>query len=238
MLTVHYKILSRFLLLLVMATGTFTMSAQVTEKNPDLVYGFDPLLYNGMAYYYYAPPHTTGTQYLFGLFDAQGSVTLRGNTYTSIALNLDILNQQLIHKYTNSIGSPSLIQISFAWLEKFEIQGRHFEVIATADTTKEIYQVLGNGPSKILYFQSRKLLVENLTESTDRFFSRIQKLMYVYNGSVKVKYKNNRTFVAAFKKTQHDPIRKYIRKHNLTVQKATDQQMTELINYCNTLTGT
>ena len=237
MRTVRLKFLARFIFLIAMASGTFAASAQLTAKNPDQVYGYDPLLYNGMFYYYTAPPHTTGTQYLFDSFDEHASLLLRGLTYTNLALNLDILNQQLILKYTNSMGSPSMIQVSFAWLENFEIHNKHFEIIATADTTKEIFQVLGVGPSKVLYFHSRKLLVENLTESTDRFFSRIQKQLYVYNGGKKVKYKNNRTFVAAFGEAQHELIRKYIRKHNVVVQKATDQQMTELINYCNTLSG-
>ena len=235
--TVHFRFFSRYFLLLTIILWAFSISAQVTEKNPDQVYGYDPLLYNGMAYYYYAPPHTTGTQYLFTQFDTDGTITLRGITYSHLALNFDIFNQQLVLKYTNSIGSPALIQISFAWLETFEIEGLHFEIIASADSTKEIYQVLGTGSSKILYSQNKKLLIENF-KSTDRYFSRIQRLMYVYNGTGKIKYKNNRTFVAAFAAAQRDLIRKYIRKHNLMVQKATDQQMTELINYCNTLSGT
>lgn len=235
--TVQFRFLSRYFLLPAIVLWAFSVSAQVTEKNPDQVYGYDPLLYNGLAYYYYAPPNTTGSQYLFTNFDTKGTITLRGITYTNLALNYDIFNQQLVLKYTNSIGSPALIQVSFAWLETFEIEGLHFEIIASADSTKEIYQVLGAGSSKILYSQNKKLLIENF-KSTDRYFSRIQRLMYVYNGAGKIKYKNNRTFVAAFAPTQRDLIRKYIRKHNLMVQKATDQQMTELINYCNTLSGT
>ena len=237
MLTVQFRFLSRYFLLPAIILWAFSASAQVTEKNPDQVYGYDPLLYNGMAYYYYAPPHTTGTQYLLTQFDTDGTITLRGITYSHLALNFDIFNQQLVLKYTNSIGSPALIQVSFAWLEAFEIEGLHFEIIASADSTKEIYQVLGAGSSKILYSQNKKLLIENF-KSTDRYFSRIQRLMYVYNGTGKIKYNNNRTFVAAFAQAQRDLIRKYIRKHNLMVQKATDQQMTELINYCNTLSGT
>ena len=237
MLTVQFRFLSRYFLLPAIILWAFSASAQVTEKNPDQVYGYDPLLYNGMAYYYYAPPHTTGTQYLLTQFDTDGTITLRGITYSHLALNFDIFNQQLVLKYTNSIGSPALIQVSFAWLEAFEIEGLHFEIIASADSTKEIYQVLGAGSSKILYSQNKKLLIENF-KSTDRYFSRIQRLMFVYNGTRKIKYNNNRTFVAAFAQAQRDLIRKYIRKHNLMVQKATDQQMTELINYCNTLSGT
>jgi hypothetical protein len=234
---IRSQFLYLFLLMLAISSWTITVSAQVTGKNPDKVYGYDPLLYNGRVYYYYNLPHTRGNQYLFDEFDQQGALTIRGITYTNVTLNLDLLNQLLILKYSNAIGSQNLIEVSFAWLQKFEIKGRHFEVIATAGTTKEIYQVLGTGPAKILYFQSKKLLIENLTESTDQYYSAIQRLMYVEVSNQNYRYKNNRSFVAAFPPVQHDAVRKYIRKQNLIVQKANDSEMTELINYCNTLTG-
>lgn len=231
---VHY----RLLLLLVLSMVVWSSAAQVTGNDPDKVYGYDPLLYNGMVYYYYNSPRTVGNQYLVNDFDQHASVTVRGITYSDVTLNYDILNQLLILKFQNALGSQSLIELSFAWLEKFELNSRHFEVLASADTTKEIYQVLGTGPRRILYFHSKKLLVENLTESTDHFYSGIQRTMYVSANAQKIKYKNNRSFIAAFPASQHDLIRKYLRKHNLIVQKATDSEMTEFINFCNTLTGT
>jgi len=224
--------------MLSMVLGALTAFSQSSLKNPDLVYGFDPLLYNGKVYAYYTMPGTEGTQYLFDTFDTMGSLTVRGVTFARITLNFDICNQQLIMKYKSTIGASSLIEISKAWLEKFEIDGRHFEIIATSDTTKEIYQVLGAGPSKIMYYQTKKLLLNTLIASKNYFFSHIQKGMYVFNGKQRIKYKNNRSFVAAFNPAQQDMIRKYIRKHKLIVQKVSDLQMTDLINYCNTLTGT
>jgi hypothetical protein len=237
MRTAPLIILSRIFLILVIALGSAKTFAQALENNPDQVYGYDPLLYNGMVYYYYSTPGTGGTQYLFDDFDTKGSLTVRGVKYTDQALNLDVFNQKLILKYKNTVGSSNLIEISFAWLESFEIKGRHFELVATADTTKEIYQVIGAGPSKVLYYQSKKLLIQSFIESTNHAYSKVQKVMYVFNGHEKIRYKNNRSFVNAFNPDQHDMIRKYIRKHNLTVQKAKDSEMTELINYCNSLTG-
>ena len=237
MRTVPLLILSRIFLFLAIALGSVDAFAQSVAKDPDQAYGYDPLLYNGLVYYFYSTPGTGGTQYLFDDFDPQGSITVRGVTYTNQALNLDIFNQKLILKYKNTVGSSNLIEISFAWLESFEIKGRHFELVATADTTKEIYQVIGEGPSKVLYYQSKKLLIQSFIESTSHAYSQVQKVMYVFNGHEKIRYKNNRSFVNAFSPAQHDMIRKFIRKHNLTVQKAKDPEMTELINYCNTLTG-
>jgi len=235
---VRLNFLPRIFMMLALATGSLAAFAQNTQITADKVYGYDPLLYNGLAYYFYPPPSTQGTQYMFDIFDAEGSVTVRGVTYPNQAINYDIYNQQLVLKYRTAIGSDNLLQISFAWLENFDMHSKHFEVITTADTIKEIFQTLGKGPAKVLYSFSRKLTVSNLTESSVHYFAQIQRTMYVSNGSKRQKYKNNRSFVKTFPEANHDQIFKYIRKNKLTVQKADDRHMTELINYCNTLLGT
>jgi hypothetical protein len=236
--TIRIPLLFRLILLVLLTQMSKVAICQETGNKSDQVYSFDPLLYNGKVYYFFPRPGTIGTQYLLDSFDPQGSLTVRGVTYSDLTLNYDIYNQKLVLKYKNPIGSLNFIEISFAWLEKFEIGGKQFEILATVDTTKQIYQVIGTGQSRILFFLSKKLRIENLTESSDHFFARTQKEMYVFDVNKRVKYNNNRSFVRAFNQALHDPISKYIRKHKLKVQKANDMQMNELINYCNTLTGT
>jgi hypothetical protein len=233
----HFLILVRVLILFSFIVGTLNVAAQESKNNIDKVYGYDPLLYNGMAYYFYPLPGTKGTQYLFDTFDTQGSVIVRGTQYTNLSLNLDVYNQKLVLKYNNSVGSPSLLEISTAWLQNFNIHGCTFEVVSTGDTTKEIFQVFGKGPSKVMYFQNKKFRADNLTALTDQFFSAVEKSRYVFTGNERKRYRNNRSFVKAFAPEQHDLIWKYIRKHKLTVQRSSDLEITELINYCNTLTG-
>lgn len=235
---VRHNFLPRIFMMLAIATGSHALFAQNTQITADKVYGYDPLLYNGLAYYFYPPPQTQGTQYLFEIFDAAGSVTVRGVTYPNQALNYDIYNQQLVLKYKTAIGSDNLLQISFAWLESFNLHSKHFEIITTADTIKEIFQAIGTGPAKVLYSFARKLTVSNLTESSVHYFAQIQRTMYVSYGGKRQKYKNNRSFVKTFPEEKHDQILKYIRKNKITVQKADDRRMNELINYCNTLLGT
>jgi len=228
----------RIILLLASVTGWLSVSAQNPQITADKVYGYDPLLYNGLAYYFYPPPRTQGTQYLFDRFDTEGSITVRGVKYEGQSLNFDIYNQQLVLKYKTAIGSESLLQISFAWLENFDLYNRHFEVITTADTIKEIFQSIGKGPAKALYYYARKLTVSNLTESSDHYFAQIQRTTYISIGDNRQKYINNRSFVKAFPEVNRDQVWKYIRKNKLKVQKADDGHMTELINYCNSLLGT
>ena len=127
MFAIRNKLLPLFLLLLLTAVSSINAFAQASSVNHDPVYGFDHLLYNGKVYSFYPLPGTGGTQYLFDTFDSLGSITVRGVTYTNISLNYDIYNQLLILKYKNAFGSQSMIEISYAWLEKAIIWGINFE---------------------------------------------------------------------------------------------------------------
>jgi hypothetical protein len=209
--------------------------AQVKADNQDRIYGYDPLLYNGRVYAYFPKPGTAGTPYLFPDFDAQGSVTLRGVTFTNVCINYDLYNQQLILNYKTVLGSSSFIELSLAWLENFQIKDSHFEVVTSSDTSKRIFQVLGSGTYQIRYSLYKALLPDSRTASRNFFFTDSEKESFVFSGNKMNRYKNNRSFVGTFSSSQQDAIRKYIRKNKIKVKKASDLKMIELINYCNTL---
>lgn len=230
-------LLSRSVLITCFYFVMISAFAQVKVDNQDRIYGYDPLLYNGRVYAFFPKPGTAGTPYIFSDFDTQGSVTVRGVTYTNLNLNYDLYNQQLILNYKTILGSSSFIELSLAWLETFEIKDLHFEVVTSIDTSKRIFQVLGSGPYQIRYSLFKALLPDSRTASRNYFFTNTEKEMFVFSGNKMTKYKNNRSFTAAFSPTKQDAIRKFIRKNKIKVKKASDFKMTELINYCNTLSG-
>jgi hypothetical protein len=238
MLVERMKILIRFLLLLfLIVTGVLRVDAQPAIETDDPVYGFDPLLYNGRVYHYLPERGTDGNQYIVDQFDSNGSITLRGITYQHQTLNFDIYNQKLVLKYKNATGSTSLIEISGAWVNAFDIDGRHFEIETDADTTKHIYQVLGSGTDKVMYYFKKDKLLYNRPISGSYYFSKVLRETYVYTGKRKVKYSGNRNFTSAFNQEKQALIKEYLHKNKVNVKKASDSVMTDLINYCKTLGG-
>jgi len=237
MLSVRVKCLSRFFLLLLTALVSITGFTQAPSANHDPVYGYDALLYNGKIYYYNSGAKTSGTPFLSDEFDAHGSVTVRDVTYSNVTINYDIYNQQLILKYPDAIGSTKLIEISQAWLKSFVLNGSLYEFYLRADSTKRIYQVVGSGNYRVLYYQRKDLEIDNTSSSGRRYFSEIQQESYVQINNQLHRYKNNGSFIKAFSKTQQDLIKTYIRRQNTDVRKANILKMTDLINYCNTLAG-
>ncbi len=228
-----FKCLLVYVTIAVVTQGAF---AQVKIENPDHVYGFDPLLYNGKKYTYFPNPGTEGTQYIDDEFNTHSSVTLRGVKFNAITLNYDVYNQLLVLKYYDNIGSANLIEISPAWLEAFELGDAGFRFMAIHDSAKTIYQVIGSGKSVVLYYRHKELLVDTRAAVRNRYFSDVTREKYVLSGNRLLKYKNNRGFVKCFSASNKESIKKYLRQHKIKVKKANDAIILELINYCNKLT--
>ena len=235
MLVAKQKLLTGFLLLLSIAMVSLKATSQVNFENNDPVYGYDPLLYNGKVYNFYLPVGTEGTQYLFDTFDSLASITVRGVTYQHVTLNYDIYNQLLVLKYKNAVGSQSFIEISYAWLEKATMWSKDFEIFSASDSTKLLYQVIGNADEKILYYLSKELLLENLKSSKNHYFTSVKKKMFVWTNGRFSSFKNNAGFIKSFSPKNQSSIKSYLRSANLKVRKAKDYLLMDLINYCNSL---
>lgn len=164
-----------------------------------------------------------------------GSATIRGKTYNNLMLNYDIFNQQLILEYKNIIGAANLIIISDAWLESFSYNGLNFEIISSQDTLKRIFQVLGLGSNRILYYWKKNLKLDGLQGSKNYIFFAEKKEMNLYSDNRVLRFWNNRTFCSLFDSEKKIAIKEFLHKNHVNVKKAPDHSMTELILYCNTL---
>jgi hypothetical protein len=211
------------------------ISAQQSSIRVDNVYGFDPSLYNGRQYTFFPPLNTGGNQYFSGLRFETGSAIIRGKTYKELALNYDIYNQQLILEYKNKLGATSLIIVSDAWLKSFSFKGLNFEIISFQDTLKRIFQVLGEGPNRILYYWEKNLKLDSFQGSKNHIFSQAKKVMNVYSGNQILRYWNNKSFYCLFPSEIKIAVKEYLHKRKINVKKADDNTMSKLIYYCNTL---
>jgi hypothetical protein len=227
--------LSRIFLLLFFLIVESGVHAQQSGSGLDDVYGSDPLLYNGKYYTFFPPLNTGGHQYFKDRQFENGSVTIRGITYSDLLLNYDIYNQQLILKYMFNTGATNLIIVSDAWLEKFNYGNTNFKILAAPDTVKRIYQVLGSGSVQIMYFWKKALELDGYYGAKNHVFSAAKREMNVFIDSRILKYSNNKSFYYHFDPVKRSAIKAYIQKNKIRVKKANDETMNELLSYCNTL---
>ena len=228
----HIPGLLTILLLLVAA---MRMHAQPSLSSTDQTYGLDPLLHNGSFYSYFIPSDTEGTPFFSGPDFVTGSVTLRDVRYDHLALKYDVVNQQLVFQYQNPNGGVQRLVLSDAWMQSFDLGNIHFELFAAQDTVKHIYQVLGSGFNQVLYGWSKQRTFDNRMGYSHFKFTKLKKKMYLLsNGDIR-EFKNNKGFTTLFDPAKQPAIKKYLMQQHIKVTKATDQVMTGLITYSNSL---
>lgn len=229
------KILLQVTLVILLQIASDSVYAQATLLPDNKVYGLDPLLHNGQLYSYFLPAGTTGSQFLFDPNFYEGTVEIRGIQYDHIQLNYDAYNQQLIYRFKTRSGNEQLIIISDAWLNAFQLGNAHFKVLAIADTSQKIYQIIGNGQYQVLYRWKKNLSLDNSIGATNHRFSKPIKESYLSSNTQLSRFKNNKTFISAFSYSSQIAVKKYLRQHKIKVKKASDQTISELLNFCNTL---
>ncbi len=200
----------------------------------DMVYGLDPLLYNGVLYNSSYPTTVKGDQFFLGSNYLKGEATIRGIKYKNLDLNYDICKQELLLKYLSSNNAFNIIMISKAWLEDFSIGEIRFGFYSTPETANRIYQVLGNDSIKLLYYWKKDLELDNTFGNSSLSFNTKKQQNILINKSLK-RFHNNRSFVHQFTKEKQILIKKYLHQYKIKVNKESDQKMEKLINYCSKL---
>ena len=224
------SIISRFLTIASLILFTSGLVSQVPFPGPDEIYGPDPLLYNGKKYTYFLPSSAIGHQYLSTTDYSFGSVTIRGKHFKAVLLNYDIYNQQLLLKFTNTTGGTSIIELSKAWLESFQFEGKDFICLGQAEDVI-FYQVLGNDEARFLYLWRKDFKVEQGTGKGVFTFSTPKKSAFLMSHGEVMPFSGNRSLLKLFQEGERTGIKNYLKTNNLRVKTASDKEMADLANY-------
>ena len=200
----------------------------------DSTYGLDPLLYNGKMYTYRVPPGTKGNPFLHGNEFIPGTATVRGVTFKDLQLKYDILNQQLILHYQKD-GSEKDIVLAETWLESFTLGHSVFAMDNGQDTTRRIFQEIGNGPYQFYLHWDKDIALDSKPGERNYIFSNPEKLVYIKDNNGLTKLANNKSFIRHFEESKQPAIKKYLQVKQIKVLKASEKALKELIDHVNTL---
>ena len=224
------KLIMRLLFVAYILFCSFTAISQETVKVPDQVYGLDQTLCNGKKYTYVAPPGSKGDQFLLSTLFSVGSVTLRGKSYNNLSLNYDIVNQQLLMRYADDRSPWNVLEVSKAWLTDFRLGNKKFELL-TLEQLPQFYQVIGEGPVRILYFWRKNLnLNDAIGASNFTFTPAIRDSFVLIDGKLKP-FQSKRSFVLLFSAAHRQTIKTYLRKNKIKLKKASDEVMGDMITF-------
>lgn len=208
--------------------------SQDVSRISDRIYGPDPLLFNGKKYTYFMPAGTGGNPFFRSSEFSTGEITIRGEVFSGLLINYDIFNQKLLLQYRSEAGTPEIIEVSEAWLQKFSLGRIHF-LYLDGDELSGIFQVLGEGRYRILYRWRKTLRLSNSAGAAGYSFSAPIKERYVLADGQISPFGSKSKFVDFFPPEKRNDIRKYLQSGGLNVKKASDEVMTLLMNYINNL---
>ena len=226
--------LTRSLLVIFLIFFSVKLISQDAFQEIDRVYGLDPLLFNGRKYTYFFPQVTGGNQFLLSTEYKTGEVTIKGNKFEGIDLNYDIYNQLLLIQYAGESGSLNIIEVSKAWLESFRIGNLEFKLLDYGNGQR-FYQVLGEGPFFILYYWRKDLKLDASYGASNFAFTPPIKSQYVLIGDKLWPFRNKRSLISIFDRELKQDIKSYINRNKVRMKNASDQTMTQLINYIGNL---
>jgi hypothetical protein len=200
----------------------------------NLVYGFDPILYNGKIYKYFPKSNIIGNQFFIDENFLPGEITIRDKKYSNLKLNYDIYNQDLILKFESAEGFINSLIVSKAWLQEFSISGFKFKICKLNDFPERIYQVIGDDSVQIYYYHKKNLELNNVS-GLSRYTFKHERTRYLYKNRILYQYSTNKSFVKLFNTRNQPDIRQFMRKNKIKVKKSSDAQINQLISFCNDL---
>lgn len=224
------KDMTRLLMLMTgVLLGSLSYGQDSVKGEP--AFNLDPLLYNGVYYSYHVPSTASGSPYFNGPDFVDGAVRLRGVRYDHLALQYDMLHQQLVLRFLVAGGGVKRIVISEAWLESFDLQGAHFEYLNRKDTLQEIFQVIGTHPVRVAYSWSVEMRLNTRTGAQKFDFSKPVRTAYLITGKGWFPYRSNKEFAAGLNEHRREEIRQYLSQHKIRVRRISDTDLEKLLDY-------
>ncbi len=199
------------------------------------IYGLNPIVYNGEVYNYFPGVGVLGHQYFEQEEFTSGCISLRGTKYENVLLNYDILNQELILKYTDQQGANRLLKVSKAWLQKFKMGEEEFFIIESPENQKIIVQIAKEGPFKLYVYWSKKLVTDINFVSEHYVFDKKRRTLYIAYKNKLIEYKSSKTIMALLPKSEQGKAKNYMKINKIKPRTGSLDQIGELIAYCNTL---
>ncbi|MDY6800535.1 MAG: hypothetical protein SVU94_04840 [Bacteroidota bacterium] len=227
--------MSKRLIIFLILQFFFKQLTIYSQETIDSIYGLDPVLYNGKVYSYIPPPSVKGSQYLSQHDFMPGEVIIHNKTYINHLLNYDIFNQEILLQFETDYKTAT-IQLNKEKVDAFTLNSRKFKLIKnTENNTYEIYQFFGQGKYVVLYFWEKNLELINKSGDSYWSFSKPQKTMYLQINNQKHKFRNNRTFISHFNKSQKQAIKNFLKQNGLKIKKISDSELNQIIHFCNQL---
>jgi hypothetical protein len=160
-----------------------------------------------------------------------GEIYIKGQEFRHSFMRYDLLNDMLqIYHFTKS--GPQIIDLNKNKIEAFTIEGHHFINLTVSETTgmsslEGFYEEKYKGATSYLV-RHEKVYLENISGSRGGYEDHSYRYLSDPGGWFKIT--GQRSLLKAFEKN-HDEIKEFIRKSQMTIKLATDEEIIRVIKF-------
>ncbi len=198
----------------------------------NLKYGLDKQLVNGI-YFEDIYRGAKGDPYLNGEYFEKGDLVFHNKTYEGADLKYDIFQQQLLIQHQLP-GFALTTIITKEFLSEFHLNQRVFRKITFTGSEPAFYQVVSDEGELQCYYSWYKERNEIIKDDDTKLFSfsDSKRKLFIFKDGILSRYHNNSSFIRLFPDDIKSQVRRYMKTNDLKVNKASDEQIRELINFC------
>ena len=209
------------------------------EENVSVIYelskekcGTDQLLTNGV---FFEDIYRLAIGHPYFLTDTffKASIIYHHKLYEDVEIKFDIHSQKVLIKLEQK-GSPLIIVLTNEFISELEIFGKRFSKKSFYNTEQEFYQMIdGSGAIQCYYswYKNRRETI-NKDDKLISNFSKDKRRSYIFLDGVLSRYVSNRSFKKLFPADMKTQIDNYLKANTIKVRKASDQEIRDLISYC------
>ncbi|MDF1570302.1 MAG: hypothetical protein P1P82_01645 [Bacteroidales bacterium] len=194
-------------------------------------YGTNQQLANGV-YFEDTYRGARGHPYLLEDQFTRGAVTFYGKEYRDVSLKYDLYGQQLLISHQEDAMVFTTV-LAKELTETFIIHGICFRKLVLMQEEPSYYQVVAEEEVLKCYYAWFRTRYESIGENENKLYSftEDQQRRYLLMDQEVYRYFNNWTFVRIFDRSLRGAIRSHLRQNDLKIQKATDEQVGEVIRF-------
>jgi len=210
--------------------------AQTPQSLMDKVYGMDAQLYNGPIYSDYYSAKVKGQQFFKSADFMIGNINFLHGHYHKQQLNYDVYSQKLLLSFYNDNSSHRIIEVPLWHVKTFSLGKKNFQVYLQKDSSLKIFQRIGENDS--LYFLIhwyKELKPYTAISEYEYVFSNIKRQIWLVKNGAMLAVNNNKAWRKLFPKAHEKSLKRWMRAHQIRIQRADDKSLLQLLKHCETL---
>lgn len=230
-------------LLLFLFGWHFHLLGQTTSKQQKIseilnksrhTYGPDEMLENGR---FYIPPHprAKGNPYFAGNNWKTADLNIKGDIFIDIGIKYNVnLEQVILKKVKENQESHIPVILNSNFIDSFVSEGHHFinlNTIPNVDELSGFAELIYNGRFIFFVKHSKEFLNRYSQSNSYGDYSKLYSVCYIYKGEQLTRMGTKRAFISYFEPIAKE-IKKFLRKHNIKYNKATTNQLNQLVKFC------